>query len=205
MRHRSMFGILALSLLTTGPLVAQTLGTPVFTSPYRGFTHSEISGTFSDPTSPIGIAIQGEYRIPEGRVDVGFGAGYENGQNGFPNRFLLGVDVRAPFFAHTESFPLDVAGTLGIGGNFGSVFSAVQFPIGISLGRRLALEGSHTTFTPYVQPVLAPVFVSNGGGSDVNLTLGLGVNVSFSPSFDLRVSGGLGDQDGVSIGLAYHH
>jgi hypothetical protein len=204
MLHRSLVGILTLSVLSGTPAVAQTLGTPVFTSPYRGFTHSEISGTFSDPSAPIGVAIQGEYRMPQGRVDVGFGAGYEGGQHGFPNRFLLGADVRAPLYAHTESFPLDVAGTLGIGGNFGSIFTAVRFPLGLSLGRRLGLEGSRTTFTPYVQPVLAPVFVSNGGGSNVDFTLGLGVNINFSPTFDVRVSGGIGDQDGVGIGLAYH-
>ena len=74
--------------------------------------------------------------------------------------------------------------------------------MGISLGRRFDVEGSSTTFVPYVHPNIVPVF---GGGSDddVQFTLGLGVDIRFSERWAVRASGGLGDIEGVGVSLAY--
>jgi hypothetical protein len=46
-----------------------------------------------------------------------------------------------------------------------------------------------------------PVF--GGGDDDVQFALGLGVDIRFSRDLAVRVSGGLGDLEGVSVSLAY--
>jgi hypothetical protein len=70
------------------------------------------------------------------------------------------------------------------------------------LGRRFELEGSRTTFTPYVHPTLVPV-LGAAGGDDVGFALGLGVDLRVSQNLSLRVSGGVGDIEGVGIALTY--
>ena len=74
-------------------------------------------------------------------------------------------------------------------------------PVGVSLGRRFDVEGSNTTFVPYVHPVIVPTF--GGGNDDVNFALGLGVDIRFSEQWAIRASGGLGDIEGVGISVAY--
>ena len=63
------------------------------------------------------------------------------------------------------------------------------------------MEGSSTTFVPYVHPVIIPTF--GGGDDDVQFALGLGVDVRFSDRWAIRASGGLGDLEGVGVSLAY--
>ena len=124
-----------------------------------------------------------------------------NGSNG--TRYLIGGDVRTQVLTYSESFPLDGALTLGLGANIGDGNDAYYIPIGLSLGRRFNLEGSNTTFVPYAHPVLVPRF--GGGDSSVDAALGLGVDIRFSEDLALRVSGGIGDIEGVGISLAYIH
>jgi hypothetical protein len=50
--------------------------------------------------------------------------------------------------------------------------------------------------------VILPVLGASGG-SDVGFALGLGVDLRFSRNVAVRVSGGLGDLEGVGIGLTY--
>jgi hypothetical protein len=50
--------------------------------------------------------------------------------------------------------------------------------------------------------VITPNF--GDGPDDVLFGLGLGVDIALSRTFDARVSGALGDYDGVGIGLAWH-
>jgi hypothetical protein len=64
------------------------------------------------------------------------------------------------------------------------------------------LEGSKTTFTPYAHPVIVPV-LGAAGGDDVGFALGLGVDLRFSQAWAVRVSGGIGDIEGVGIALTY--
>ena len=101
----------------------------------------------------------------------------------------------------SQSFPLDGALTLGLGTQFGEGTDFVLIPVGISLGRRLQLEGSRVSFVPYVHPVIVPTL--GGGDSEVNFALGLGADIRFSDTIDLRVSAGLGDIEGIALGLAF--
>jgi hypothetical protein len=128
-------------------------------------------------------------------------AGFADPSGPGDTRFLAGGSFRTRVVEYSESFPLDGALTLGVGANLGSGDDVVFLPVGISLGRRFELEGSNTTFTPYAHPVLVPTFFS--GESDVEFALGLGVDIRFSERWAVRASGGLGDIEGLGIGVAY--
>ncbi|MGH7703220.1 MAG: hypothetical protein ACREMO_09005 [Gemmatimonadales bacterium] len=199
MARRFLASLLLAMLLGAGLAAAQSTGTPVFAAPYRAFQSSEIGGSFSDPGGP-GWALEGFYRRGYKKYDIGFRAGLADSKN-TDTRFLLGGDFRARVLSHSEHFPLDGAVTLGLGGNFGNGVNVGYVPIGLSLGRRVLLEGSQTNFVPYVHPVVTPTFGDTN--EDVLFTLGLGVDIKFNRNLDLRVSGAIGDLDGVGISLAF--
>jgi len=196
-------GILAVTLLAGAATTsaAQETGTPVFKAPYRTFTTHELGASFSDPGEGVSFALEGFYRYGHGPYDLSIRGGFAdlNGSNG--TRYLIGGDARTQIITYSESFPLDGALTLGFGADVGDGRDRYRIPIGISLGRRFNLEGSNTTFVPYFHPVLVPVF--GGGDSNVDAALGLGVDVRFSEDLALRVSGGIGDIEGVGISFTY--
>jgi hypothetical protein len=210
MRREIGGGILALVLLAggAGTAAAQETGTPIFKAPYRAFQHHEFGASLSDPGSGVSFALEGFYRYGSGANDFSVRGGFEdlsnsvNGVNiGGGTRALLGGDFRTQVVSYSESFPLDGALTVGIGANVGDGDDLYLIPVGFSLGRRFELENSKTVFTPYVHPVIVPRF--GGGDSDVKFALGLGVDLRFSRSFGVRVSGGVGDIEGVGIAATY--
>ena len=201
--RRSLFGgIMALILLAglAGTAAAQETGTPVFKAPYRAFDNHEFGASFSDYEAVSG-AFEGFYYYGKDQNDFGLRAGIADPSGSGDARFLLGGSFRTRVISYSESFPLDGALTLGLGTNLGSGDDFFLIPLGVSLGRRFDMEGSNTTFTPYVHPVLVPVF--GAGDSDVEFALGLGVDIRFSERWAVRASGGLGDIEGVGISVAY--
>lgn len=201
MRRKFIVGLVAAALAATaGQAAAQETGTPVFKSPYRTFNTSEVGVTFSDPGAGIDYALEGFYGYGRGRWDIGLRAGFADAVD--ETLILLGASARTRVLESSQSFPLDGALTLGAGVSIdgGTIF---RTPIGVSLGRRVVLENSETSFVPYLHPVLVPTF--GEGDSDVQFALGLGVDVKFGRSFDIRVAGALGDYEGVSIGVAFIH
>jgi hypothetical protein len=184
-----------------GEVAAQTVGTPVFMAPYRAFTKSEFGATFSDPGS--GWALEGAYRFGSGNYDIGIRGGFWSRDAGPEDDddlyALAGADFRIRVITHTEEFPLDGAVTFGIGGAFGDNSFGVV-PVGLSLGRRVELEDSEVSFVPYLHPVLGFYF---GDDSDAIFALGLGVDFKLSSRFDLRITGGIGDIEGIGIGFAW--
>jgi hypothetical protein len=203
MRRNVCGGILVLALLAgvAGTSSAQETGTPIFKAPYRAFTSHEFGASLSDPGEGVSLALEGFYRYGKDANDFSIRGGFAdlNGSGG--TRFLIGGDFRTQVLSYSESFPLDGSLTLGVGGNIGDGTDAYYIPVGISLGRRFEMEGSNTTFGPYVHPVIVPTF--GGGNSDVNFALGLGVDIRFSESWAVRASGGIGDIEGVGISVAY--
>jgi hypothetical protein len=209
--RRSLCGGLLVAVivaLTANDLAAQETGTPIFRSPYRAFTSYEFGASLSDPGSNANYALEGFYAYGHGPYDLSVRGGWEklnSSVNGAPTpcctRYLLGGDFRARLIQYSESFPLDGALTVGFGANVGSGQDSYYVPVGLSIGRHFELEGSKTSFIPYVHPVIIPRF--GGGGSHTDFALGLGVDVRFSRSLAIRASGGLGDIDGVGISLAY--
>lgn len=133
---------------------AQSTGTPVFQAPYRAFGRSEIGISLSDPGS--GFALEGSVR---GGISPTTDLGVRGGFRSFSGRnsetdVLLGVDLRVRMGTHSESFPLDISGTVGLGLESGHGFTTGRLPLGLSMGRRLRVEGSGISLVPYVQPVL---------------------------------------------------
>lgn len=203
--RRNALVLLGLLTAGTGALAAQETGTPVFKAPYRAFENWEIGASLSDPKG-ASYAIEGFYSFGSGPNDFGLRAGYVD-QNP-ATAFAVGVDFRRRVIRASESFPLDGALTAGFGTQLASgSYDSFFIPVGISLGRRIDLENSKTSFVPYFQPVIVPTFYSGDNAPDggVDFALGLGVDIKFGGRLDIRVSGGIGDIDGVAIGLAYVH
>jgi hypothetical protein len=200
---RGAQGVLLLGLMVASVQIsaAQETGTPIFKAPYRAFTTHELGASFSDPGEGVSYALEGFYRYGYRSFDLSVRGGWEDLNGSAGTRVLLGGDARAEVISYSESFPLDGAITLGFGANVGDGPDSYYIPIGVSLGRRFTMEGSKTTFVPYAHPVLVPRF--GGGDSHIDGALGLGVDVRFSENLAVRVSGGLGDIEGVGIGLAY--
>ena len=117
----------------------------------------------------------------------------------------VGGNFRTRVLQSSQDFPLDGALTLGVGGLFGNGTTLFTVPVGLTIGRRVVLEGSNTSFVPYLMPTMVPTF--GGGDSDVAFDLGLGVDVRLSRSLDVRVSGALGDaaRRGIGVALAFVH
>jgi len=183
---------------TPVPVAAQTLGTPVYMAPYRAFTRVEIGGMVSDPGA--GFALEGAYRYGVNQFDIGIRAGFLSKQQpgGDDAYFLAGADVRFRVIEHSDQFPLDGAFTGGVGGELGPD-SRLYLPVGLTFGRRIELEGG-LSFVPYAHPVIAPSF---GPTSEVLFGFGLGVDFKVSRAVDVRVSGGIGDIEGIGIGVSW--
>jgi len=203
MRRSFCGGIVAFALLAfpVVPAVAQETSTPIFKAPYRAFDNHEFGASLSDGGEGAEFALEGFYRIGKGANDFSVRGGFADVE-GSDTRFLIGGDFRTQVVNYSESFPLDGALTLGFGGLFGEGDDLFLLPVGISLGRRFDVEGSSTTFVPYVHPNIIPAF-GGGGDDDVLFALGLGVDVRFSERWAVRASGGIGDIEGVGISLAY--
>jgi hypothetical protein len=203
--RRSLCGgllVAAVFSLSARDSAAQETGTPMFKAPYRAFTSHEFGLAFSDPGEGVSFALEGFYSHGRGSNDFGLRAGFADPEGAGDTRILLGGDFRTRILSYSESFPLDGALTVGAGINLGDGDDVVYLPVGISLGRRFELEGSRTTFTPYAHPTLVPV-LGAAGGDDVGFALGLGVDMRFSRDWSLRVSGGVGDIEGVGIAATY--
>jgi hypothetical protein len=206
MRRRLCGGLLvaAAVAMSVTSAAAQETGTPMFKAPYRAFTNHEFGAAFSDPGEGVSFALEGFYSYGQGNNDFGVRAGIADPDGEGDTRILLGGDFRTRVLNYSESFPLDGALTVGAGLNIGDGDDLIYLPVGLSVGRRFELENSKTTFTPYAHPVLVPVLGASGG-SDVGFALGLGVDLRFSDEWAARVSGGVGDLEGVGIGLTYVH
>jgi hypothetical protein len=192
--------VVALTVLAAGRVAAQETGTPVFKAPYRAFTTHEFGGSLSFPSGAADYALEGFYSYGHGAYDIGIRGGFEPIDGG-DTRVLLGADFRTRVLRASDRFPVDGALTLGLGINAGDGPDVVFIPVGLSLGRRFLLEGSKTSFVPYVEPVVVPALSS--GNSDLDFALGFGVDIRFSNTLDFRVSAGVGDIEGISLGLAF--
>lgn len=198
-------------LATAGALVvlaatveAQATLTPSFGAPRRPFVRSEFGGVVSFP-SPGGTAYEAVYRVSSGRtLDLGLRGGVLDFEGPAESQMLAGFEGRARLITHSNDFPLDGSLIFGGGGRFVSGQSRFAFPVGLSLGRRLGIEGSSVTLMPYAQPT---AFVRGGNNinTDVIYTMGLGADLRLGGALDVRLGVGLGDVEGVSLGAVWVH
>ena len=202
MRLRPALCLLVLAGGSASSMAAQATGVPSYNAPYRAFTRSEFGAVLSFPDGG-GTAFEGAYRMASGKFDLGFRGGIYSPGSGADSRLLLGAEARQRVVTHTEDFPLDGALILGIGGQFASGDAVLIIPVGLSLGRRVEPKDSKISIVPYVQPT--GFLVAGSGTSDFLFALGLGADFRLSPKFDARISAGLGDLEGVSLGFVWVH
>ena len=187
--------------LVPASLTAQATGTTTFNAPYRAFSNSEFGILVSFPNGG-GTAFEGAYRVSSGKFDIGFKGGIFAPGGGGSSVLLLGVEGRERVLSHSEDFPLDGALIIGAGANLVSGNSALIIPVGLSLGRRLDVQDSPISIVPYVQPT---AFFVAGNGGHVDFDLGLGADFRLTRRFDARISAGIGDIEGISIGAVWVH
>jgi len=202
MRRELLALFLFAGVASAVPASAQTVATPIFMAPVPAFKVNEIGGYISDPGEGIDIAIEGEYRHTHKKFDWGIQGAYMDASGNGDNLGAIGADARVPLVRHSQDFPLDGSLTGGFGVVFSSGNTGFLIPIGFSLGRQILLEDSNISFTPWVHPVLAPAF--GDLYNDAQFGLGLGVDVALTKSLDARVSGAVGDYEGIGVGLAWH-
>jgi hypothetical protein len=179
-------------------VLAQETGTPVFAAPYRAFSSHELGLSLSAPEGSD-LGLEGFYGFASGRNDFGLRVGFLDRDDGAD--MVLGGRFRTRLVTHSEDFPLDAALTIGLGADFREGNTVLRTPLGISLGRRIDGGSSGLSFVPYLHPVLVPTFSS--GDSELELALGLGLDVRLTRRFDLRVSGGFGDLEGFAVSFAW--
>ena len=193
--------LLFVSRGATCDLAAQATGTTTFNAPYRAFTRSEFGVLVSFPNGG-GTAFEGQYRVASGRLDIGFKGGILDKAGAGDAVLLLGAEARERVLTHSVDFPLDGAVVFGAGANLVSGSSVLILPLGLSLGRRIATE-SGVSIVPYVQPSL--LILAGDTPNHTQFALGLGIDFRFTPRFDARLSAGLGDVEGVSLGAVWVH
>lgn len=193
--------VLALLLGAAAPLAGQVTGTPSFNAPYRAFSRHEFGGTVSFPGGN-GVAVEGQYRFGYQKFDVGLRGGIYDPGGLASTIALIGAEGRGRVFTHTESFPLDGAVVLGVGGNFNGASQGIILG-GLSLGRRIDPRESQISLVLYGEPAL--FIVSGGGNTDLQFALGIGADVRLSRVFDARVSIGFGDVEGIAFSAVWVH
>ena len=193
---RTVVAIIIASVVAVSSAAAQASGLPSFNAPYRAFVGHEAGFAVSFPGLDD-AAIEGLYRFGRGRFDIGFRGGvwFKNGDE----TLALGVEARQRILTHSDDFPADGALILGLGLQTGASDDLIP-SVGVSFGRRIDLEDSDVSIIPFVQPHL---WWFLGDTDDVKFSLGLGGDFRLSPRFDLRVSVGIGDIDGLSVGAVW--
>lgn len=195
-RKTALITLLFASIGTT--LAAQATGMPSFNAPYRAFERSEVGLILSFPSGGS-TAFEGAYRFASGpKLDIGFRGGVLDADAG-DAVFLLGAEARLRVITHNQDFPLDGAFIFGAGAGL-SDNSVLILPAGLSLGRRINIEDSQVSIVPYVQPTM---FITVGDEADVHFALGIGGDFRLTKRFDARVSVGVGDVEGFSIGAVW--
>jgi len=199
MRHSTITALgAAVALALAAPAGAQETGTPVFSAPYRAFSHHELGLSLSAPEGSD-LGIEGFYSFASGRNDFGLRVGVLD--EGESSDLVLGGRFRTRLVTHSENFPLDGALTVGLGAQFLDGGTVLRTPIGLSLGRRIDSRSSGMSFVPYLQPVLIPTF--SDGDSELAFALGLGLDLRLTRRFDLRLSGSVGDLEGFAVSFAW--
>lgn len=119
-----------------------------------------------------------------------------------------GIDVRTALARHTESQPLDIEWTAGIGAGApaqGERYALVSLPTAVSVGR--SWSSGSVWLAPYVS--LGVTFDLNIGADapeeefEWSPTADLGLDMALDPGrrFVLRVGTSLGDRHAVAVGV----
>jgi hypothetical protein len=171
----------------------QATGLPTFFAPTRAFGSSELGATLSRPGGDA-TGIEGRFGAGLNRADLAIRAGFVDPGGGGDGSFVAGVEARIPVLGRTSTFPLDGSFILGVGRHFADGGGQTFVPVGLTLGRRLSLDGQALQLTPYAQPTV--LFAD-----DALVAMGLGIDLRIRGIPEIRMNWAIGDMDGFSISL----
>jgi hypothetical protein len=191
---RILVTILFMSVLAAEGMSAQATGTPTFFAPTRGFGDTEVGVSFSGASGSGGVGVEGRYGFSLNNSDISLRAGYVDPGDAGSGSFVAGVEARIPVIGHDRRFPLDGAFILGVGHSFSDAGGETFVPVGLSLGRRIVLDGNDLQITPYVQPTV--IFQD-----DSVFGAGLGLDLHIRGVPDIRFNWTVGDLNGFSGSL----
>lgn len=179
--------------LSAEGLAAQATGLPTFLAPARAFGAAEMGVTLSRPGGSA-TGVEGRFGFGLDRADLAIRAGYFDPGENADGIIIGGAEARVPVIGRSADFPLDGALIFGFGRHFSSGSEQNFVPVGLSIGRRISLDGRAFQLTPYLQPTV--IFES-----ETVFAFGLGLDVRIQELPEVRVNWGLGDMDGFSVGL----
>lgn len=195
-------GLAACCLLAlTGEVRAQAAwDSPILLSP------RPVAGTgvYLIDAHGAGLGVLGTWRGPGQRT--GLRVGVTEGRGGDGIGILGGVDMMAPLATVSPDFPLDISWYTGVGAGYAD-WLVVSIPLGITMGRTFG--DPQVRFTPYLAPrIVADVHLGRDPPAernelDLNVGVDLGFDVMFQPGWTLRLGAGLGDRDGLAIGIIF--
>ncbi len=197
MRREIALMVGGLVLAPVGLAHAQSTGMPAYNAPYRAFDRHEFGGTLAFLENDL-TAVEGQYRFGYRNWDVGVRGGIID--TPVDTEVLLGTTGRVRAFTHTEQLPFDGAVVVGAGTQG---FENFLVPVGVSLGRRIDVEDSPVSVVPYAQPTMFLRFDDIAFTDTIIFAFAAGVDVRLSRLFDLRVSGSLGDVEGIAISAVW--
>ena len=186
--------ILFMSVLAAEGVSAQATGTPTFFAPTRGFGDTEVGLSVSGGRGSGGIGVEGRFGFLLNRADISLRAGYVDNGGGGSGSFVAGAEARIPVIGHDRPLPLDGALIFGLGHSFSDPGGETFVPLGLSLGRRVVLDGQDLQLTPYVQPTV--IFKR-----DSAFGFGLGLDVHIQGVPDIRLNWAFGDLKGFAFSL----
>lgn len=117
---------------------------------------------------------------------------------------VLGGSFHYQLRRETADLPFDMVLGGGLGVTTGNGANNVYIPVGVSIGRRLAMrDGYH--ITPFVHPRIAFNRASSGGvrSSETDIELDLGASFELNARMQVRLAIGLADATGVGLSFAW--
>jgi len=184
---------MAVAIVLAAPVSGQSTLMPSFSVPYRAFTQSEKGVSVSFPGGAYGF--EGVYGVGRSTFDLRFRGGILMESVSNDIQVMFGTEFRNRVITHSEEFPFDGAFVFGGGVQLGDV-NNFAIPFGLTLGRRLDVDDSEVVIVPFVQPTGIVIL---GDVNDFFFSMGFGADFRLTRSFDLRLSLGLGDVDGLSV------
>lgn len=198
MLRRSAGLAAALVVLTAAAAQAQHWESPTFFSPRP---HDDLGVYLIKPEhgdwGVIGIW----------RQSAGINLGVRGGIGGTSDdrTILIGAELFGPIALNAP--PLALSWVTGIGASFNGV-TALRVPLGVSIGAPLGTDGG-VMFTPYAHPRVALDVLAYDVGdeeetdTEFNVDVDLGVDISITPQFAVKVGYTVGDRSVFGVGAAF--
>ena len=152
-----------------------------------------------DPSPGNGIGVLSTWR-PSSGSGVGYRLGIAEDRRDDVSVYG-GIDLSGVLVPASNDFPVHVNWVVGAGlGVADDVL--LSFPLALSFGRSVQADG--VWFNPYVAPrVSLDAYFGDGSDLNLNLSVDLGVDVSFDPGWAVRFAGSLGDRKALAIGMSF--